>query len=271
MSKVRSIIVLAVTTWAFVVCFAVWLMFGVIGIPIRNELGLNGVEFGLLTSTPVLTGALFRLPLGIWTDRFGGRIVMFLLLVACAVPVWFASYARELWQFLLLGLALGVVGASFAVGTPYVARFFPKERRGFAMGVFGAGTTGAAINMFIAPALMAHYGWQVVPKFYAVALLITAVAFWLFSAPDISAPRQERCFIAAAVGGLQGPPGLEVLPVLLDRFRWLHGAVGLDAAILREGVWAEHRGGLGACRLFLATGGRLAGSRRLAGGSLRRA
>jgi NNP family nitrate/nitrite transporter-like MFS transporter len=148
MSNVRSFIVLGVTTWAFIVCFAVWLMFGVIGIPIRNELGLNGVEFGLLTSTPVLAGALFRLPLGIWTDRFGGRIVMFLLLVACAAPVWFASYARELWQFLLLGLALGVVGASFAVGTPYVARFFPKERRGFAMGVFGAGTTGAAIKCY---------------------------------------------------------------------------------------------------------------------------
>jgi NNP family nitrate/nitrite transporter-like MFS transporter len=188
MSNVRSFIVLAVSTWAFIVCFAVWLMFGVIGIPIRNELGLNGVEFGLLTSTPVLTGALFRLPLGIWTDRFGGRIVMFLLLVACAAPVWFASYANQLWQFLLLVLALGVVGASFAVGTPYVARFFAKERRGFAMGVFGAGTTGAAINMFIAPALTTHYGWQVVPRFYAAALLITALIFWLLSAPDVSAP-----------------------------------------------------------------------------------
>ena len=113
MSTLRSYLVLGVTTWAFVVCFAVWLMFGVIGIPIKNELGLNGVEFGLLTSTPVLTGALFRLPLGIWTDRFGGRIVMFLLLVVCAAPVWFASYARELWQLLLLGLALGVVGGVF--------------------------------------------------------------------------------------------------------------------------------------------------------------
>jgi NNP family nitrate/nitrite transporter-like MFS transporter len=187
-SNLRSYIVLGVTTWAFVVCFAVWLMFGVIGIQLRNDLGLNGLEFGLLTSTPVLTGALFRLPLGIWTDRFGGRIVMVVLLVACATPVWFASYAKELWQFLLLGLALGVVGASFAVGTPYVARFFPKEKRGFAMGVFGAGTTGAAINMFVAPPLMAHFGWQFVPKFYAVALLITAIIFWLLSAPDVSAP-----------------------------------------------------------------------------------
>lgn len=188
MSNVRSILVLAVTTWAFVVCFAVWLMFGVIGIPIKRELGLNGVEFGLLTSTPVLTGALFRLPLGIWTDRFGGRIVMFLLLVVCAAPLYFASYASQLWQLLLLGLALGVVGASFAVGTPYVARFFPKEHRGFAMGVFGAGTTGAAINMFVAPAIIAHYGWQAVPKFYAAALLVTAAIFWLLSAPDVSAP-----------------------------------------------------------------------------------
>jgi MFS transporter, NNP family, nitrate/nitrite transporter len=188
MLKLRSLVVLAVTTWAFVVCFAVWLMFGVTGIPISRELNLNGLEFGLLTSTPVLTGALFRLPLGIWTDRFGGRIVMFLLLVVCAVPLWLSSYANQFWQFLLLGLALGVVGASFAVGTPYVARFFPKARRGFAMGVFGAGTTGAAINMFIAPVLIAQYGWQVVPRFYAVALLITAVIFWLPPLPTVRRP-----------------------------------------------------------------------------------
>jgi NNP family nitrate/nitrite transporter-like MFS transporter len=77
MSNLGSILVLAASTWAFIVCFAVWLMFGVIGIPIKNELGLNGVEFGLLTATPVLTGALFRLPLGIWTHRFGGRMVTY--------------------------------------------------------------------------------------------------------------------------------------------------------------------------------------------------
>jgi len=190
-SKSRSPIVLLVTTGAFTLCFAVWLMFGVIGIPIRRDLGLNALEFGLLTSTPVLTGALFRLPLGIWTDRFGGRIVMFLLLIFCAVPVWLSSYASHLWQFLLLGLALGLVGASFAVGTPYVARFFPKERRGFAMGVFGAGTTGAAINMFLAPVLIGAYGWQSVPKFYAVALLVTAAVFWLLSAPDPGAAQSS--------------------------------------------------------------------------------
>jgi NNP family nitrate/nitrite transporter-like MFS transporter len=184
MSETRRLVVLLATTAVFAVCFAVWLMFGVTGIPIRQELGLNATEFGLLTATPVLTGAVFRLPLGIWTDRLGGRLVMLLLLLFCAVPVWLSSYAGRLWQFLLLGLALGLVGASFAVGMPYVARFFPKERRGFAMGVFGAGNVGAALNMFIAPMLIRSYGWQSVPRTYAVALIAIAAVFWLLSAPD---------------------------------------------------------------------------------------
>ncbi|MGO4558122.1 MFS transporter [Mesorhizobium sp. 2RAF21] len=184
MPETRSLAVLLVSTWAFTVCFAVWMMFGVTGIPIREELGLDATQFGLLTATPVLTGALFRLPLGIWTDRFGGRLIMLLLLVGCAVPLWLSSYATALWQLLLLGLALGLVGASFSVGTPYVARFFPRERRGFAMGFFGAGTIGAALNMFVAPVLVDNYGWQAVPKVYAICLLATAAVFWVFSAPD---------------------------------------------------------------------------------------
>ena len=145
--------VLLVSTLAFAVCFAAWMMFGVTGIPIRKELGLNASEFGLLMATPVLTGALFRLPLGIWTDRFGGRIVMFILLLGCAVPLWLSSYAVALWQFLLLGLALGLVGASFAVGTPYTSRFFPKEKKGLAMGIFGAGMTGCGHQHVRRPAV----------------------------------------------------------------------------------------------------------------------
>lgn len=182
-TRAQAVTVLCITTLAFAMCFAAWLMFSVIGIPIRKSLNLNASEFGLLTATPILTGALLRLPLGVWTDRFGGKLVMLVLLVGCAIPLWLSSYATELWQFLSLGLALGLVGASFAVGAPYVARFFPKNR-GLAMGVFGAGVTGAAINMFVAPQLVNHFGWQSVPRVYAVGLLVVAAAFWLLALPD---------------------------------------------------------------------------------------
>ncbi len=180
----KAMSTLFASTFAFMVCFAVWMMFGVIGIPIRESLGLNNTQFGLLTSTPVLLGAVMRLPLGIWTDRFGGRVVFVILLLACSVPVFFVSYASALWHFLAIGLLLGIVGASFAVGMPYVARFFPKDKRGFAMGLFGAGTTGAAVNMFVAPQILSAWGWQAVPKVYGAALVVTAVVFWIFSAPD---------------------------------------------------------------------------------------
>lgn len=200
----RPMTVLLVTTLAFAVCFAVWMMFGVTGIPIHLQLGLDGFEFGLLTAMPILTGAVLRLPLGIWTDRFGGRIVMLLLLLSCAMPVWLSAYATRFWQFILLGLALGLVGASFAVGTPYVARFFPLHRRGFAMGLFGAGVSGAAVNMFVAPVLISRYGWQSVPKVYAAALLVTAAVFWLLSAPDPGAAG-KRVPVRAQLAVLRDP------------------------------------------------------------------
>ncbi|WP_028352982.1 MFS transporter [Bordetella petrii] len=183
-NRPRAYAVLYSSTFAFMVCFVVWMMFGVLGIRIRQELGLNAFQFGLLTSTPVLTGAIFRLPLGLWTDRYGGRIVMTVLLAGCAIPVYLVSYAEALWQFLVIGLFQGLVGASFAVGTPYVSRFFSPERKGFAMGFFGAGTVGAAVNLFITPILLETYGWRMVPKIYAVSLLVTAALFWLVAAPD---------------------------------------------------------------------------------------
>jgi len=180
----RAISVLIVSTLAFTVCFMVWMMFGVIGIPIKKQLGLNATEFGLLTATPVLTGSLIRVPLGIWTDKFGGRIVFFLLMLACVIPIWLMSYATAYWHFLVIGLFVGLAGGSFSVGTPYVARWFPKQRQGFAMGVFGAGNSGAAVNKFVAPVLVVAFGWTMVPHVYAAVLLGTAILFWFFSHSD---------------------------------------------------------------------------------------
>ena len=107
--------VLASSTFAFMVCFAAWMMFAVLGIPIKAQLGLNETQFGLLTAMPVLTGSLVRVPLGIWTDRFGGRIVLFLLMLSTVPAIWLMAYATEYWQFLLLSLFVGLAGGSFSV------------------------------------------------------------------------------------------------------------------------------------------------------------
>lgn len=185
-TSTKAYSVLIVSTFAFTVCFMVWMMFGVIGIPIKKALDLSATQFGLLTATPILTGSLVRVPLGIWTDRFGGRIVMFLLMLSTVIPIWMMSYATQYWHFLVIGLFVGMAGGSFSVGTPYVARWFPKSRQGFAMGVFGAGNSGAAVNKFVAPALVVAFGWAVVPEVYAAVMLGAALLFWIFSASDPS-------------------------------------------------------------------------------------
>jgi NNP family nitrate/nitrite transporter-like MFS transporter len=182
----QGLSVLIFSTLAFTVCFMVWMMFGVIGIPIRKALDLNATQFGLLTATPVLTGSLIRVPLGIWTDRYGGRIVMTVLMATTVPAIWIMAYATEFWQFIVVGLFVGLAGGSFSVGTPYVARWFPRNRQGFAMGVYGAGNSGAAVNKFVAPALVVAFGWSMVPQVYAVILLVTTVLFWMFTYSDPS-------------------------------------------------------------------------------------
>ena len=176
--------VLIVSTLAFTVCFMVWMMFGVIGIPIKKMLGLNATQFGLLMATPVLTGSLIRVPLGIWTDKYGGRVVMACLMALTVPAIWMMSYATEYWHFLTIGLFVGLAGGSFSVGTPYVARWFPKNKQGTAMGIYGAGNSGAAVNKFVAPVLLVAFGWAMVPQVYAGIMLVALVLFWMFSYSD---------------------------------------------------------------------------------------
>jgi NNP family nitrate/nitrite transporter-like MFS transporter len=180
----QQLSVLVMSTLAFTVCFAVWMMFAVIGIPIKAQLGLNETQFGMLIATPVLTGSLIRLPLGMWTDKFGGRMVFFVLMLVTVVPIWLIEYATEFWQFLVIGLCVGLAGGSFSVGIAYCARWYEKSRQGMAMGVFGAGNSGAALTKLVAPSIVVAYGWTMVPQVYAVAMLLTAVLFWFFTYDD---------------------------------------------------------------------------------------
>ena len=183
-NKRQQLSVLSISTLAFTVCFAVWVMFSIIGIPIKATLKLNETQFGLLAATPILSGSLIRLPLGMWTDRYGGRIVLLILMLSTILPIYMIGDATQYWQFLALGLTVGIAGGSFSVGISYVARWFTKPRQGFAMGIFGAGNAGAALTKFVAPSIVAAYGWQMVPKVYAVAMLVTACLFWAFSSSD---------------------------------------------------------------------------------------
>ena len=184
--KRRQWSVLTGSTLAFTVCFAVWMMFAVIGIPIKKALDLNETQFGLLAAMPVLTGSLIRLPLGMWTDKYGGRMVFFVLMLVTVIPIWLIGEATEYWHFLVLGLFVGLAGGSFSVGIAYVARWFDKRSQGMAMGIFGAGNSGAAVTKFVAPTLVVAFGWTMVPKVYAAAMLATALIFWALSHHDKS-------------------------------------------------------------------------------------
>jgi NNP family nitrate/nitrite transporter-like MFS transporter len=172
------------STLAFTVCFAVWTIFSIIGIRIKDELGLSETEFGLLVGTPILTGSLSRIFLGIWTDRYGGRLVFTLTMLATSVATVLLAFAHTYPQVLLAALGVGLAGGSFAVGVAYVARFFPKERQGTALGIFGVGNVGAAVTKFAAPFVLMAWGWQAVALTWAAVLAVMAVVFWLTTFDD---------------------------------------------------------------------------------------
>lgn len=201
----KQISVLTLSTLAFTVCFAVWVMFSIIGIPIKASLGLNETQFGLLAATPILTGSLIRLPLGMLTDKIGGRIVFFVLMLSTVIPIYLISLATQYWHFLVLGLFVGVAGGAFSVGISYVARWFPRQRQGFAMGIFGAGNAGAAVTKFIAPSLLVAYGWQAVPQVYAVAMLAMAILFWIFTYTDTAHHVSSHITVKEQLAALKDP------------------------------------------------------------------
>jgi NNP family nitrate/nitrite transporter-like MFS transporter len=174
---------LVLSTIAFTACFAVWTIFSIIGVEIKEELGLSETAFGLLIGLPVLSGSLVRLVLGIWTDRFGGRLVYTATMLLAALATFLLSYAQTYNQMLLAGLGVGLAGGSFAVGVAYVSRFYPAGKQGTALGIFGVGNVGAAVTKFVAPFVLVAYGWETVAMVWATVLAWTAIVFW-FSTED---------------------------------------------------------------------------------------
>ncbi len=193
-------IALGMSTAAFTVCFAAWTIFSILGIQIQKDLGLNETQFGLLIATPILTGSLIRLVLGVWTDQLGGRRMQVIVMLAAALATYLMTYASTYPQFLVAALGVGIAGGAFAVGVTYVSKFFPSERQGTALGIFGAGNVGAAVTKFLAPAVMLAMGWEGVAKIWAAGLVVMAILFFVTTKdePDLAERRargaQPRSF-----------------------------------------------------------------------------
>jgi len=181
---------LTLATLAFFLCFAAWGMLSPIAPKLQDQLGLSDTETAIMIALPVVLGSLLRIPLGRLTDRHGGRLMFTGILVFSALPPLLVGTVASYPLLLLSGLLLGVSGASFAIGVPFVAAWFEGERQGWALGIYGVGTAGTAVSAFAMPALFDGPGRGVAGVIYAAALLAYAVIWWTL-ARNAEAERSE--------------------------------------------------------------------------------
>lgn len=175
---------LGLSTFSFTLCFAVWTIFSIIGIRIAEDLSLSDTQLGLLMATPILTGSISRLFLGIWTDRYGGRWVFGVLMLTTAACVYLLTFATTYPMLLVGALGVGLAGGSFIVGVAYTAAWFEPARQGTALGIFGAGNVGSAVTNFGAPFLLVALGWEHTAQIYATVLAIMGVLFIILAKED---------------------------------------------------------------------------------------
>ncbi len=184
------------STLAFTICFAAWMMNGVLVTYLVNSgvFKWSSVQIGWLLGVPVLVGSVLRLPVGVLTDKYGGRMVMTAVLWLSAVPMYLLSYANDYNTFLLLSFGFGLAGSSFAAGVAYTSAWYPKRRQGTALGIFGAGNSGAALTTLFAPGLLSSLtaqganleAWRTLPQLYAGVLVVTGVIFFLGTKNKVS-------------------------------------------------------------------------------------
>lgn len=188
--------ILFLNVLAFTVCFAAWMLNGVlVTFLVDNQVfKWTPVQIGWLFGIPVLTGSIFRLPVGMLTDKFGGKWVFGLLLLICSVPMFLLSRSDDFTSFALCSLGFGLTGTGFAVGIAFTSVWYPKQWQGTALGIFGMGNAGAAITTLVAPSLLKSFtqngmnleGWRLLPQVYAGVLFCMGFVFLLFA--DNKAP-----------------------------------------------------------------------------------
>ena len=169
---------LTLATAAFLLCFSAWGMLAPLAPKLEDSLGLSNTQTAVMIALPVVLGSLLRIPLGVLTDRLGGRKVFTALLLYCALPPLLVGFADSYAMLLVAGLLLGVSGAAFAVGVPFVSEWYPPERQGQALGLYGIGTAGTAISAWTMPAINDNWGQEAAGIIYSVVLLGFAAVWW---------------------------------------------------------------------------------------------
>ncbi|HEC01085.1 MAG TPA: NarK/NasA family nitrate transporter, partial [Sphingomonadales bacterium] len=256
---------LTASTLAFTVCFAVWTIFSIIGLKIKTDLGLNDTQFGILVATPILTGSLSRIFLGVWADQYGGRIVYTFQMVITALAAFLLTKVSTYPMFLVAALGVGLAGGSFAVGIAYVSTWYSANRQGTALGIFGMGNVGAAITNFGAPFLLVVMDgkWQGVAQVYSIILLITAILFFVFTKDDpaLRERREKGIKHASFIEQMEPLKNLQVWRFSLYYFFVFGGFVALALWLPRYYV--------GAYGLDIKTAGMLAAAYALPGSIFR--
>jgi NNP family nitrate/nitrite transporter-like MFS transporter len=170
-------------TLAFAANCSVWTLYAVTALEINNTLGLTATEMGLLLSAPMLTGALTRFPAGLLADRMSPKTLFIWQMLLVVPGLFLLPYAETLREYILIGLWIGISGASFTIGIRYITDWFDRSQQGRSMGIFGAGNAGVAVTLFVTPYIVDQWGWDNVGNAFGFGLLLTALLFY-FIAPN---------------------------------------------------------------------------------------
>jgi NNP family nitrate/nitrite transporter-like MFS transporter len=181
MNRAEANRALVLSTLAFAISFAVWGLIAPLAKTFQTQLHLTEGQIWFVIAVPVLLGSIMRLPMGMLADRFGGRIVFGLLLLFIGLPAVFLSFAGSYDSLLIGGLLLGMAGTSFSVGIALVSKWFPPEKQGLALGIYGAGNIGQSLALMGVPTLAAQIGWQPTYRLFAVVAFAWGIVFLLFA------------------------------------------------------------------------------------------
>ena len=187
---------------AFAVSFAVWGLLAAIAPTFTQLYNLSATEKSLMIAVPVLLGSIGRLFSGILADKYGGRNVFAALLVFSAVPAIAIGFSTSFTQLIIFGLFLGIAGTTFPVGVGFTSRWFPPEKQGTALGVYGMGNIGQSVAVFFAPVLALQLGdWRTVFFIFAAATFVWGIVFYVLADNDTTTARPKS--LAESLGVLK--------------------------------------------------------------------